>query len=209
MQYHLYENAQGQLVFPAPPAPTIAVGNVDSTGQVVQGDASGQMPVVEQNSATISSRLGTNNDYHAAKPLVFDAAGNIAADTGAPWEPIPSVVGGGAVITADGAGNIGVEAEVIAAPGVATEALDVYMICQVSTTGAYQTQWGQDATGTLAPTTPDYHTANHSAYMVAGYPYILRMRTVTDNVNIGYGAGTNGEWPNSAVMYITGYWRGV
>ena len=57
MNYYVYENEQGELVFPAAPSIVLPVGHVDSEGRVRQGDASGQMPVVEGSAANISSRV--------------------------------------------------------------------------------------------------------------------------------------------------------
>jgi len=162
--------------------------------------------ITEANSTSIKNNMTYNSYATRADPYYWDAAGAVtSADS---WLPIASIVGAPTVITADGAGNIGAAADVIATGGVGVT-WDVWAICQVSTTGSYTTKWCQDPTGTPAPTAPDYHTAGHIAYMVAGYPYILRMVATATNLAIGYDTGVNGNWPNGASMYITGWKRDI
>jgi hypothetical protein len=184
-----------------------ALLKVDTNGRL-HGMANTSGQLTEANSGTISTNLAVVRNAIRTMFEAYDAGGTlISATVTPPWQPVPSVVGAGTVITADGAGNIGAAADVVAA--VAAVTLDVWAICQVDTTGSYTTKWCEDPTGTPAVTEPDYHTAGHISYLVAGYPYILRVMCNTDAKAFGYDAGVNGNWPNSANMYITGFYRGV
>jgi hypothetical protein len=183
-----------------------ALLKVDTNGRLHGlSDTSGQVQTNEANSAGIKAGtdyLGAVARGNAnALPLMWEADGTVLNASYAGWQVFPGIID-----TADASGNIGVAADLIAA--VAAKRLDVYLCLQANTTGSYLTKFVEDPTGTPAAATPDY-TAGLTLQMVAGYPYWLRMTTITDNVGFGFDAGTNGDWPNNAIVTYTGWYREV
>jgi hypothetical protein len=185
--------------------PVLVLGHLKADGTIAVGDASGNMPVTEENSASIKSGNTTRNNYmKGTEPLLYDAAGDLVASGTSEWIPITPVT-----VTADGAGNPPAT-EIVALH--ATKEIDVMLFWTVDTVaGANQYQHNfVEATAAPAVVIPDWTAivipvaANETQ---PGMPYGARMKTTNVNVNFGVANGANGDWPNAAKVTFWGYYR--
>jgi len=200
MQFEWEE--EGKALLLGKPMPVILAGNINTGGTIQPNSATGTVPVTEASAANIYSTCSSTTAYLlAGLPLTWTAAG-AAVTTYPAWYPRTPVV-----ITADGAGAIAAAVQVTAA-GAAGKKKDAVWTCYVSVSGLYKLDFIEN-TAAAAVTTPDYHTAPVSAYLVAGYPHEFRIENVTAATNMGMNAAANGSWPNGAVMTIVGMDRSV
>jgi hypothetical protein len=197
---------QNKLYLPASMY-SIFLGAIGSGGERVSAaDASGRQPVVEENSATISSNLASAKTYlsylSSGFMAMWDANGALvdyAADRG--WHAITPMNH-----TADGAGAVTAGSFITNSGG--GDATDANIYLQADTTGTYSVVIVEDpGGGAEGPCIPAF---NVTIPMIAGARYgPFRVMCTTDDLDMGFDAQGNGSWPNGASLTVYGDYREV
>jgi hypothetical protein len=200
----LEENARNLHLGPI--SPVVVVGHANSAGTFNGGDASGRMPVVEQNSSSITSNTnltyvytikGNPNAALADGTAVTSATGNWIA-----FAPIQVVQAAGAVP----------DTPIVNAVSGKTIDMDIYLSFYSAAGGTFTVAIEEDhAGGAAGPTALDPDWGAVTLVLPAGVTTLgpFRMNGQTDNQDIGFD-GSACSWPaNDDSVTVWGNYRGT